>query len=519
MDFAEGRRHTKLSKGSAAVSQLQDVSSQQRQQSRTSKKGAVVSREKLQASSLHLSPQSSTKLDTYNPDQAIWALVTPPGFLGGYRNQVIRMFGLVLGAKKHGIEQVLLTSILWSTTTKERAPRPVPMEDLFDIDHWNYVAKTSQLPTLVSSIPSGDCWSSTAEGLREENRNLTDKLHRQQDAPLLKRVLEAPRFLTPIANISLGYVTGELSINPRRFHVSDQVQHCKHPLPYGYGGGRGVLWVNYMDYSRQRQRDAASKLVKPDPLERSFLQALRPLPKWRQLAQECVASGTGHKHWLGSNTPSYIALHPRIELEMMLHSCGNYMNKNFTRILDDVSKFLVQQRQHADNHSYRNVSGIFVAFSREGASVQEGNGYRRFHAHVDQNIQTMDRVLGNGETPGQGILLRQSKSSEKTREQQRLPIFECGDRLLQSHYESQSNETIDYGSLLPSIINFQVAVESTAFVGMRFSSWSNSVWTTRYYLGRGDANFEYTRERGIQPVGNGGLPPPHGNCDGIQDPG
>ena len=67
------------------------------------------------------------------PRKPTWALVTPPGLLGGYRNQVIRLFGMVIGASQQKIQQFLLPSILWSTFVNHNQIRSVPMEDIFDI--------------------------------------------------------------------------------------------------------------------------------------------------------------------------------------------------------------------------------------------------------------------------------------------------------------------------------------------------------------------------------------------------
>lgn len=433
-----------------------------------------------------------------------WALVAPPGLLGGYRNQVIRMFGMVIGATQQNVKRFLLPSILWSTMNDKNEMRSVPMEDIFDIEHWN---SFDQLPRLVENIEGGDCWHSDLETTMKEDtvRELVSTLRSREDAPLTERIIQKRRFLKPIFNVSLAYATGELVINPRRYDVSAQVSHCTHPVAYGAGGGRGLLWVNYMEYNRKRQRDTGS--VQPDPLEKTFLQALRPKKEWRVLAQQCVASATQpFVLSLPNQRAPYIALHARIEGEMMAHPCGAHMNKNMTRILEDMQQFVER------NENLRNVSGIFVALSRSGASVTEGPAYRRFRAFVDENIHTLAKVLGDSASPGQGLPLNHGERN--------LPVFECGEQLVQKYYESKTGQpTVDYGSLLPSIINFDVAVEASVFIGFRFSSWSNSVWTTRYYLGRGDDNYEYTRERGIQRVENGGLPPPHQNCDGIQDPG
>ena len=463
---------------------------------------------------------ATTNAPIEEPRTKTWALVTPPGLLGGYRNQVIRMFGLVIAAYEQKIPQLLLPSILWSTrtvTTNGTSVRPVPMEDLFDIEHWNSFAK--ELPKLVDHLGDDeetDCWARNVDGWREENKELTHKLKVRD--PLIERILDQPRFLTPIANISLAYTTGQQAINPRRFDVSPLVQHCKNPIAYGGGGGRGILWVNYMDYGRRRPRDKKTGYVQPSSLEQVFLRALKPLPKWRRLAQQCVIDGTRSNMDTNNNDGNYhpsvfshiIALHPRVELEMMAHGCENFMNKNLTKIFQDVERFVQNNTGLANN-----ISGVFVALHRAGASSKEGRVYQQFRAHIDENIETMDRVIGKTTLPGKGLSITNDRHEARS-----LPVFECGDQLLERYYQSQSEQpVIDYGSLLPSIINFDVAVEAAVFVGMRSSSWSNSVWTTRYYLGKGHANFEYTRERGIQPIENGGLPPPHQNCDAIKDPG
>ena len=458
----------------------------------------------------------------------VWALVTPPGLLGGYRNQVLRLFGLVLAAVKQesikeatagqSIPQMLLPSLLWSSHTAgpngTRITRPVPMEDLFDIEHWNSRAEKNVLPKLIEKLPhaeQSDCWASDTIEL-QQSELVQSMLRNQPDfVPLLNHILEKPRFLLPIANVSLAFITGNApELNPRRHDFSSHAKHCQYPIAYGGGGGRGQLWSNYMEFGRSRGSI-------PDPLEKEFLTALKPLPKWRRLARQCIQDGAG----IGDVVDQYedpfshiLALHPRVETEMMAHSCGAYMNKNLTSIFDDVKKFV-----ETDTNLAHSISGIFVALHRAGASSKEGRPYYRFKQYVDDNIATLDRVLGNQFMAGQGLSIQLDAMNQQSR---RLSVFECGESFVERYYESQSRageQVVNYGSILPSLLNFDVAVEAAVFVGMRSSSWSNSVMTTRYYLGKGDTNFEYTRERGIQPIENGGLPPAHQNCDGMKDPG
>eukprot|EP00957_Ditylum_brightwellii_P005215 398445-Ditylum_brightwellii.AAC.1 len=89
----------------------------------------------------------------------------------------------------------------------------------------------------------------------------------------------------------------------------------------------------------------------------------------------------------------------------------------------------------------------------------------------------------------------------------------CGEEKMKEWYSSMKDE-IEYnyyGSLIPMVIDFYIATEAAVFIGVSNSSFSNDIWTTRYYQGKGNKNFQYTPQ-GIIPVPNGGLPPPHGNC-------
>ena len=59
----------------------------------------------------------------------------------------------------------------------------------------------------------------------------------------------------------------------------------------------------------------------------------------------------------------------------------------------------------------------------------------------------------------------------------RLALFECGSTVLEEFY-AQNPDVPDHGSLLQSVVNFQVAVDSDIFVGVSGSSYSTDVWAT-----------------------------------------
>ena len=236
----------------------------------------------------------------------------------------------------------------------------------------------------------------------------------------------------------------------------------------------GILWYDYIAYKGNIPFNATSLVM----------QALRPKQKWRDVASQCV-----RKHASSSN---YVALHARVELDMMRHNCGQTMEKNFTKILDMVSK-LTQDLSVP-------VQGIFVAVSRNGMENQETQSkYEEYKEFLTENINTMNRIVGKDATH-QGEGLRNGQVS----------VFECGKHAVEQYYKTHPGEP-NCGSLLHGMVNFYIATEATAFVGVRGSSYSNDIWTTRYHQGKGNTNYEYT-PHGIVRIGNGGLPPSHTTC-------
>ena len=75
---------------------------------------------------------------------------------------------------------------------------------------------------------------------------------------------------------------------------------------------------------------------------------------------------------------------------------------------------------------------------------------------------------------------------------------------------------MDFGTILPMIIDFQIAINSAAFVGVLGSTFSVDIWSARWLLGKGDSNFRYTRDGSILPLENGGKPPAHVDCKLLQ---
>jgi hypothetical protein len=410
------------------------------------------------------STETTNPTPTPTDDKRVLALLYPPGLMGGYRNQVIRLMSLVLTSFKRDIHALLLPSLMWTTQVilgdGKETWVPIPMDLIFDVDHWNTYSDV--LPTLVEETSSLDCWTH-------------DIPPAPSNATLLTREVLQRGFLTPIANLSRSLATREYVTNLRKLDVYPNVSDCQNPVVFGGGLGAGRLWGDYIKL-QQKKGDFHGA-------DSNMLKALRPKQMWRELAQSCVsdaAKATKHE---------YVALHARMELEMMDHACGKNMERNLTRLFDHVEG-LVEELE--------SVGGVFVAVSRSGIEIREGNLYTKFKTFADDNLATLNRVVGDSQgSLGQGL-------------GQDTVVFECGQHLMDKFYSAHP-DSIDYGSLLQSVVNFYIATEAKAFIGVRGSSYSTDIWTTRYHQGKGDTNYEYTKD-GVVKLDNGGLPPMHTNC-------
>eukprot|EP00980_Cylindrotheca_fusiformis_P029659 scaffold23670_cov113-Cylindrotheca_fusiformis.AAC.2 len=161
-----------------------------------------------------------------------------------------------------------------------------------------------------------------------------------------------------------------------------------------------------------------------------------------------------------------------------------------------VDNMIDNYNQNQSSTSNQVVERVFLAVSRQGMEEARGLNKTQQHILANDNLKTLEQRTRNS-----------------TFRRQQASIVECGESWMKHWYSLQNNSVPEnyYGSLIPMVINFYIATEATVFVGVSGSSWSTDVWTTRYYQGKGEQNYQYT-PNGIIPVANGGLPPTHGNC-------
>lgn len=367
---------------------------------------------------------------------------------------------------------------------------PVPMSTLFDVDHWN--SFSGHLPLLVDSIDDSDCWEEHT--VTDSTENIYERKSSPPSAfvtPMAREILESSALLTPVKNISHQILTGSLHVQTRKLDLLGQVENCSRPMVYGGGRGAGRLWNDYvrMPKAQPGMNETDSRALESTELISVVSKALRPTSKWREVAHKCVKErqlGVAHpsNNSEAKTMRPYIALHARVEVDMMIHRCSKDMEKNLTSIFEMVESF---KERNNNRFGEADLQGIFVAVSRHGMRQKT----------KEESVQT---------------LLKENWIALNSSASRRSIFFECGEEMMRSWYSSQSDFEEDYyGSLLPSILNFYIATQAAVFIGVSKSSFSTDVWTTRYYQGKGASNFEYTRN-GVSPIPNGGLPPPHGNC-------
>jgi hypothetical protein len=514
------------------------------------------------------------------------ALLYPPGLQGGYRNQVLRMVALCQHALQNN-RTLFLPSLWWSTQRTKRgtAPTaregahpssiassnepadtnrdalteaavwyPVPMDLMFDIDHWNQYATENpeSLPLLVDQLPPppsnnndnvnanrvGDCWS-----IPEQPREPM-----AEGADYLQRELERRGRLVPVENWTRALVRWPPSsswdeggdpppvgYNPRRHDLLPLVQHCTRPFVHGGGKMAGRLWNEYLALTKESSpskkgiNNSNNNNGRRGVYE-SVLIALRPRREWRQLGIEhCLSTIQPPSTTTTTTTQEsrdYAVVHARIEPEMMAHPCGLRMERNLTVILDHVAHLLKNQSIVGSTPP----PSVVVAVSREGLVDPR---FPRFQELSHYNLHTLNEYTAGSEVEvedegqDEGRRDRQPTMTKRKLLHDRFPVVECGGEMMARYYRARrgidgngSHSNVDdsfnnddtYGTLLEQVINFDVAVNAKVFVGVQGSSYSNAIWTTRHLLLNhkgSSANYRYTTS-GIEPVV--GMPPPHSNC-------
>eukprot|EP00956_Cyclotella_meneghiniana_P026044 scaffold55506_cov76-Cyclotella_meneghiniana.AAC.1 len=242
--------------------------------------------------SLHISTQ---------PQPVPTLVLLDPYFIGGFRNQHMRFVTFVDYATKFNISQILLPSIHWGDAYFRG--KSIGHEYLFDVLYWNDRAEEKGLPRLVryDAIilePGGSCFNVTSElwnGLDEEFLRSNTTYMRRID------------------------LNAQIRDNPLSHCRGNGKNNSTYLIPLGAGKGAGLFWNKYFSLPRIKHSDTFEDRAL---IEQSAFQLLRP-----SLALK-TAMDTAVRNAVANNKKDYekdyyrlMALHPRVEQEMMTHRC------------------------------------------------------------------------------------------------------------------------------------------------------------------------------------------------------
>ena len=574
-------------------------------------------------SQMSMTSKPKTVQEKAPPPPHALGLLFPPGMMGGFANQLLRFISLVEHAHQERIANLFLPSLWWTTQVHTPAlsnssvvvthnarleSYPIPMEFVFDVQEWNGKAQQLSLPRLIDQLPEpSPCWQTLQtktnnpttrqdSGQAVLNKTALDIVHALSNHSMEtkaratvwppKSMLEHYGFVPELLNETVQMMTSTLS-NPRRRDFLARVKHCENtsssasPLVL-YGGGTmgGRLWNEAMRRHENTNKHQTNQFIAHSALRQELdarvRLALQPAPQWARLAEQCVQSRIRAAHagfktdtaTENANTESdndesahfnYVALHARIELEMMGHNCGKSMEQSLERILQHVKAFLDEQQQlsiaatEENPNNFPHPRGLLLVVGRAGI-VGHGLGEglkKKFAAQAAHNAQTLARyVTEDGHATKERLWYHQpqvfgslrnkstpdttsSMSSNENNSAIGIPIFECGSFALQEYYDNRleleleqpksihSNKSTEsspewrvqnYGTLVEAVTNFHSAVQARIFIGVKGSSYSNAIWTTRFLMGKGSFNFYYTKGGRIAHVENQGYPDRHVTC-------
>ena len=352
-----------------------------------------------------------------------------PVLKGGYRNQYMRFVGLVAQALSNN-QDILLESIKWHEKSSHNG---IPFEMLWNVQTWNANPK---LPKFVNYDPS---------------------IHRQWNKRTTAFSGTCP---TVIAWFQA----------PHRTSLFTEVKEMT--LPHPAGGARSGQPGNLWDYYRSRDKyglDVTKQGTTLVEIEEWILTSMQPSAVVQQLVDSLKPT----------TTSSYIALHPRIEPEMLDHThCQDDKVRKLQDILDQVTNY-------PDFAEYPELF-VAVAMPQMMATPKKSSTRKWMTDHL-QNVEILKTIFKDGITKGQG-----------ENGSRHLHVWTAGESSLQKQNVNSCMLTI-----LASIVNMELAIQANVFVGTAVSTWSTSVWKVRHY--RGLPNYEFT-PTGIRKVE--GLPAP-----------
>lgn len=417
-----------------------------------------------------------------------------PHFIGGFRNQHMRFVAFVQAAVQHNITQLLLPSIRWGDATKKG--HSVGHEVLFDVSYWNKRAGEFGLPTLVRyekdvlekkrQTRSG---SSTAGSNDNEEEvipcfNVTSSMYsglnekKWRSSGIILRKYSIWDYLGEPSEFAHCKYTLDSIHSPNNNTTNNNSNNNEDNCPMTYlvphGGTKmaGRLWWEYDAMQSHRNKPNENGTYPHHlPLEKAIYKLLIPSLPIRRAIRESLDEATAIDGTTTSlNKRTVVALHPRIEHDMLLHEmCNKYMPMNLTKIFESI-------------HTMPKFDLLFMAVSKalvDGKPPLEMERKPELIRLAVENRVTLENarkygVFGTKERRGIPMLESGSSTASKIE----FPVMEPDNTDGSKAFTAQS---LGVTELVASVVNFFTALEADAFVGVRGSTYSQDAFSVRYY--------------------------------------
>jgi hypothetical protein len=261
-----------------------------------------------------------------------------------------------------------------------------------------------------------------------------------------------------------------LFLGPKRKDIIfNRTRHFQHPFPYGGGMGLGNLFYEYLANDGRRPKmslpyqNTSTSFI---DIEARITRAMKPSAAVERLIRQTLG---------GDGQPPHIALHARFEPEMLVHvMCKPLKVYNLTDVFDMI--------RGMDHRNTTANSSLYIAIGMK--EMEEGNKYKWYQAEHRRNMAALYDALSYGLDLPSGNNLTVSVGGHKA--------------IRNDEFDLCAHE------ILSSVVSFEIAVRAKMFIGTYISSWSQTVWKARHYLGRGE-NYVYT-PKGLEKIE--GVPRP-----------
>ena len=467
-------------------------------------------------------PQNLRNNPTTIPKAVTTLVHYDPYLMGGFRNQHMRFVGFMSFAVKNNISQVLLPSLRWLDAYNK--PYSIHHELLFDVNYWNTRASELGLPLLVDYDPNIlegviissannetkkeviPCWNATSSlfsGVDESLiRNPSTNIRKVNGWELIGQkgqyFSHCRRTLAPSWDNKPESIQQEAEASRENNNstntTTNKVYRYTHLVPHGGLQGNGRLWNDYIGLQRSRRGTTQTirvdnnqiRQVYPDHVhvEKAIYELLRP-SKYLSLAIDSVMQNAIQRNdttaTIDKPKARLLALHPRVEQEMMTHACAKYIETNLTKVFEMIRTYppLIETNSSSINSEYR-FDLMFLAVSKEQVDKIPQGKLANNPIPIENNKTLWNArihgIFGNEIT--RGIPMFESGTDGAMRIQ--FPRLHNGK---QNTSAFDTPESLGVLELVGSVINFFLLVQADIFVGVKGSSYSTDALSVRYYQG------------------------------------